>query len=143
MVAAPVSDAFWWVPEPPSTALQVARWILIVSSSYVVSRKILAYRRGKAEPITVALLSDGLFFSSSILVLMGVWWPEVIKAIGDLTPYLVLAGLGGFFYSAEPFFDLNSDARRAPKNATASVVTEDDQNISKPSAKIEGGPPPS
>jgi hypothetical protein len=89
------------VPAIPASAQQAGRWIFVLSLAYILTRKFVGWLRGASGPTGIALLGDAIFFSSSVMVLMGVWWPNVMAAIGDLTIYLVLAGLGGLFYTLE------------------------------------------
>jgi hypothetical protein len=38
-------------------------------------------------------------FSSSVMIFLGIIYPEVLRAIGNLKPYLLFAALAGLGYS--------------------------------------------
>lgn len=81
--------------SPPTTAEQVSKWILVLSVCYIGVRMLFAWRRKSSVDVGIAIISDALLFAGSVLVILGIWYHAVLLAIGDLTVYLVMAGLAG------------------------------------------------
>lgn len=81
--------------SPPSTSGDVARWLLALTILYLVARLGIGLLRKSSVSLNIGFISDGVLFSGSALILAGVWWPATMEAIGDLTAYLILAGIGG------------------------------------------------
>ncbi|MER8504717.1 MULTISPECIES: hypothetical protein [unclassified Mesorhizobium] len=80
--------------DPPTSPLDVGRWMLALSVIYLVFRGTVSYNR-KAALWHSAFVFDALLFATSVMLLVGVWFPATLKALGDLTIYLVLAGMSG------------------------------------------------
>lgn len=67
----------------------------------MIGRKGVALTRGAAAPTTMARLSDAATFTGPALLLSGVVNPATLKAVGDTTGFLIIAGVGGLFYAGE------------------------------------------
>ena len=73
--------------------------MLCLAVGYLAFRAMVLLIRGKKDD-GLGVLGDALAFSSSVLLLMGVWYPDtVLKAIGETKPFLIFAGLGGVYYA--------------------------------------------
>jgi hypothetical protein len=80
--------------------------------------------------VNAGLVADAILFSGSVLLLIGVWWPQTLAALGDLTPYLVLAGLAGVGVTAGAAF-------RGGKTSVAGPEVERLTNILSDARVIE------
>lgn len=80
--------------EPPTSPLDVGRWMLALSIIYILFRIVVAHQR-KGALWHSTYVFDALLFATSVMLLVGVWFPATLKALGDLTIYLVLAGMSG------------------------------------------------
>jgi uncharacterized membrane protein len=76
-------------------------WFAAVLITYLVVRKGAVCWRGGQAPTTMARLSDAATFAGSLLVLAGIVHPATLRAVGDTTGFLTMAGVGGLFYGAE------------------------------------------
>lgn len=94
-----------WRIAPPETADAVWAWFLLLFLVYMIGRKAVAMTRGATAPTTMARLADAATFAGSALLLSGIVNPATLKAVGDTTGFLIIAGLGGLFYSGEQLFD--------------------------------------
>lgn len=81
--------------QAPATSLDIARWFLVLTAAYTAFRMITCFFRRTPLSASSGFVSDALLFSGSTLLLIGVWSPETMKALGNQTPYLVLAGFAG------------------------------------------------
>jgi hypothetical protein len=79
----------------PATADEVAHWLIVLSVGYIAMRMGFAIGRKAKASVNIPFIADALLFSTSILVLLVVWYHQVLVAPGDLTIYLIFAGLGG------------------------------------------------
>jgi len=68
-------------------------------------RKCVAIIRGRSAPTNMARLSDAATFAGSLLLLFGILNPLTLKALGDTTAFLVIAGGGGILYALEQLTD--------------------------------------
>lgn len=103
--------------QVPSTSLDIARWFLVLTAAYTTFRLITCFCRKAPLSISSGFVSDALLFSGSILLLIGVWSPETMKALGDPTPYLVLAGFAGLGVSLGAAFREGSHPNVNEKDA--------------------------
>lgn len=90
-----------WLTSPPETADEFWVWFTAVFIAYLVIRKGAVRLRGARAPTNMARLSDAATFAGSVLLLVGIVHPATLRAVGDTTGFLVMAGVGGFFYAAE------------------------------------------
>jgi hypothetical protein len=90
-----------WLASPPEATDTVWAWFTAVFIAYLVARKAAVGLRGGQAPTTMARLSDAATFAGSLLVLAGIVHPATMRAVGDTTGFLIMAGVGGFFYGAE------------------------------------------
>jgi hypothetical protein len=90
-----------WLPAAPETASGVWAWFLAVFVLYTLVRKLVARLRGRRAPTNMARLSDAATFAGSLLLLVGIVHPATLKAVGDTTGFLVIAGVGGLLYAGE------------------------------------------
>lgn len=90
-----------WLTAPPETTGDVWVWFTAVFILYLVARKGAVRLRGGQAPTNMACLSDAATFAGSQLVLVGIVHPATLRAVGDTTGFLIMAGVGGFFYGAE------------------------------------------
>ncbi len=81
----------------PETANDVRVWFTAVFIVYLVARKGAVRLRGGAAPTNLARLSDAAMFAGSVLLLAGIIHPATLRAVGDTTGFLIMAGVGGFF----------------------------------------------
>ncbi len=102
-----------WLTAPPETTASVRLWFIALFALYLFGRKSLARLHGGAAPTNMARLSDAATFAGSLLLLAGVVDPETLKAVGDTTVFLIIAGIGGLFYAGEQFLDERGDGRLA------------------------------
>jgi len=85
----------------PDTAAATRIWFFTLFFGYIIARKIQAFRRKAQAPTDIGRLGDATTFAGSVLVLVGVVHPPSLNALGDTTEFLVVAGVGGFFYAVE------------------------------------------
>jgi len=90
-----------WLSAPPETTEDVWVWFTAVFIVYLIVRKGAVGLRGGQAPTNMARLSDAATFAGSLVVLIGIVHPATLKAVGDTTGFLIMAGVGGFFYGAE------------------------------------------
>ncbi len=90
-----------WLATPPDTTDGVWGWFMAIFIAYILARKGVARLRSGAAPTTMARLSDAATFAGSLLLLVGIINPATLRAVGDTTGFLVIAGVGGFFYAGE------------------------------------------
>jgi len=90
-----------WLAAPPETTEHVYAWFLTLFIAYMLLRKAVVRIRGGRPRTTMARLSDGGTFAGSLLLLIGVIHPATLKALGDTTAFLTMAGVGGLFYACE------------------------------------------
>jgi hypothetical protein len=98
-------DLIAWLPAPPETTNGVWAWFLGVFVLYMFARKGVARIRGHRAPTNMARLSDAATFAGSLLLLVGIVNPVTLKAVGDTTGFLIIAGVGGLLYAVEQLFD--------------------------------------
>lgn len=48
---------------------------------------------------------EGAAMAASLTVLWGVVDPAILEMLGETTPYLMIAGVGGVYYSVAALFD--------------------------------------
>ncbi len=94
-----------WLPAAPETTAGVRPWFIVMSVIYLLVRKSLALPRGHAAPTDMARLSDAATFAGSVLLLVGIVDAGTLRAIGDATAFLIIAGVGGVFYSGEQLLE--------------------------------------
>ena len=99
---------------PPVTADAVWAWFLALFLAYILGRKAIAATRGAAAPTTLGRLSDAATFAGSALLLSGVVNPATLKAVGDTTGFLIIAGAGGFLYASEQLLAEGRPVRPSP-----------------------------
>ncbi len=88
-----------WPTAPPETTSGVWAWFLAVFVLYMLVRKGVARLRGARAATNMARLSDATTFAGSLLLLVGVVHPATLKAVGDTTGFLIIAGVGGLLYA--------------------------------------------
>lgn len=106
----------------PTTTEDISRWLLVLSLGYILMRGLVAWRRKAAMNVGVNLIADALFFAGSVLVILGVWNHAVLTAIGDLTTYLVLAGIAGITATVKSVF---KEGLPVMSQGTSSTLTAD------------------
>jgi hypothetical protein len=70
---------------------------------YIVVRGLVAIKR-KGEPLSLAASLDGATFAGSVMVGVGAFDPDVLKAIGDTTLFLIIAAVVGVSYTAKELY---------------------------------------
>jgi uncharacterized membrane protein len=90
-----------WLTTPPETTNGVWGWFLAVFVLYMLVRKSVARLRGGIASTNMARLSDAATFAGSLLLLVGIINPATLKAVGDTTGFLIIAGVGGVLYAGE------------------------------------------
>lgn len=98
-----------WLTAPPETSQGVWAWFLALFIAYMLSRKTMARLRGSTAATTMARLSDAATFAGSFLLLVGVVHPATLRAVGDTTVFLVIAGAGGVLYGLEQVWAEDGD----------------------------------
>jgi hypothetical protein len=94
-----------WLTTPPETTNAVWAWFLALFLIYMVARKAVALARGAGAPTTMARLADAATFAGSALLLSGILNPATLKAVGDTTGFLIIAGAGGLLYTGEQLIE--------------------------------------
>ena len=94
---------------PPETTAGVRLWFLAIFVIYIVARKGVARLYRRSAPTNMARLSDAATFAGSLLLLIGIVNPETLKAVGDTTVFLIIAGVGGLLYAGEQFIHERGD----------------------------------
>ena len=87
-------------------------WFLALVALYAFGRKAVAGLHGHPAATNMARLSDATTFAGSLLLLAGLVHPATLKAVGDTTAFLAIAGIGGLFYSAEQLLSDRGDPIR-------------------------------
>jgi hypothetical protein len=83
----------------PTTSIGIGRWSICLIAVYVSARLKLAQRRHRPED-GIGIVGDAATFSTSVLLLLGVWFPgTVLRAIGDTSLFLIFAGMAGLLSS--------------------------------------------
>lgn len=98
-----------WLTALPDTTAGVRLWFMTLFAVYLFARKGLARLHGGVAATNMARLSDAATFAGSLLLLAGIVNPETLKAVGDTTVFLIIAGIGGLFYAGEQFLDERGD----------------------------------
>jgi hypothetical protein len=94
-----------WLTAPPEATDSVWAWFMAISIAYLIARKGAVRLRGGSARTNMGRLSDAATFAGSLLLLFGIIHPATLRAVGDTTGFLIMAGVGGFFYAAEQLFD--------------------------------------
>lgn len=77
-------------------------WILCLIIGYLVVAYSLGFLRKynlHRADFGTARIFDGSTFAVSVMLLLGIVQPELMKVIGSTKPFLMLAGLVGIVYS--------------------------------------------
>ena len=79
---------------------------LLMGVYLVVGYGVRRYRTGNWIPqkSSVGMVFDAATFAGSVLVLVALFYPKVLTALGDTKPYLILAGFFGLVYSFHALF---------------------------------------
>lgn len=90
----------------PKTQHELYLWSFCLTAGYILFAMSLdvVYRRFFRQPAEKSLsaqdwLFNGATFAGSVTIGMGIYDEQVMKVIGDTTPYLVLGCLVGLVYS--------------------------------------------
>ena len=84
----------------PGTARGAQIWLGILVVGYIAIRGLVALWR-KGEPLSQAAALDGATFAGSVMVGVGAFDPDVLKAIGDTTLFLIIAAVVGISYTVK------------------------------------------
>jgi hypothetical protein len=88
----------------PVTPADVTVWTVGLSLLYFVAVFVCWIFRRKNNDV-LSVTGNALRFSSSTLILVGAIYPHpVLEAIGNLTPFLLYAGLAGLYQTARALF---------------------------------------
>jgi len=84
----------------PGTARGAQIWLGILAVAYIGIRGVVALAR-KGDPFSLQAAMDGATFAGSVGVGVGAFDPDVLKAIGDTTLFLIIASVVGISFTAK------------------------------------------
>jgi hypothetical protein len=88
----------------PVTPQAVGQWLLVLSILYWICKEIIISVRGHRSNSDFGIMADAGTFATSLLLVYGLWDEDVLKAIGDIKLFLVIAGLGSLRYTLKALF---------------------------------------
>ncbi|TPJ40091.1 hypothetical protein [Mesorhizobium sp. B2-7-1] len=101
--------------DPPASSLEITRWVIGLAGFYLVLRMLVALFLKKRPLWSISFIFDAVVFSTSVLLLVGCWYPQTLKALGDVSLYLALAGMVGIGTSLGSVFQRDPVEPRRPR----------------------------
>ena len=93
--------------QAPKTDESLYAWVVILMAGYLVVRYGLNLRTRRHTDPGPAVFDAGTF-AISVMLLWGVFDPDVLTAIGSTKPFLLVAGFIGILYGLHALFPRNS-----------------------------------
>lgn len=87
---------------PPKNEDEFYQCIFIIISLYMIASYLICFAK-KQKPNTRIMMSktfDAGTFSSSVMILCGVFEPSIFPIIGSTKPFILFAGIVGTIYGA-------------------------------------------
>jgi len=89
------------MPHLPTDENEVYQWIAVITAIYLaVAYSIQYFKKGfqAQDAHQMTRIFDGTTFAGSIMLMLGFFYPTVLKAIGSTHAFLLVAGFGGIIY---------------------------------------------